>query len=127
VEIAGFHETLDNTVSRAIITVFAERCKSRSERHLAQVAELVDAPGSGPGGGNTVEVRVLSWAPKTLPDVLFEALVSSWSAENSRKTSQPRIAINACGVFVFALPFLRFISFAFRPVRAIRSDFSENS
>jgi hypothetical protein len=28
------------------------------------VAELVDAPGSGPGGGNTVEVRVLSWAPR---------------------------------------------------------------
>ena len=27
------------------------------------MAELVDAPGSGPGGGNTVEVRVLSWAP----------------------------------------------------------------
>jgi hypothetical protein len=23
------------------------------------MAELVDAPGSGPGGGNTVEVRVL--------------------------------------------------------------------
>jgi hypothetical protein len=34
-----------------------------AETHLAQVAELVDAPGSGPGGGNTVEVRVLSWAP----------------------------------------------------------------
>ncbi|CAG9193261.1 hypothetical protein BCAR13_1070029 [Paraburkholderia caribensis] len=29
----------------------------------AQVAELVDALGSGPSGGNTVEVRVLSWAP----------------------------------------------------------------
>ena len=28
------------------------------------MAKLVDAPGSGPGGGNTVEVRVLSWAPK---------------------------------------------------------------
>ncbi|WP_250495521.1 MULTISPECIES: hypothetical protein, partial [unclassified Caballeronia] len=27
---------------------------------LAQVAELVDALGSGPSGGNTVEVRVLS-------------------------------------------------------------------
>ncbi|SPC07417.1 hypothetical protein CO2235_U670030 [Cupriavidus oxalaticus] len=32
--------------------------------HLAQVAELVDALGSGPSGGNTVEVRVLSWAPR---------------------------------------------------------------
>ena len=29
----------------------------------AEVAELVDAPGSGPGGGNTVEVRVLFSAP----------------------------------------------------------------
>ena len=37
--------------------------KTRSTRTLAQVAELVDALGSGPSGGNTVEVRVLSWAP----------------------------------------------------------------
>ena len=29
----------------------------------AQMAELVDALGSGPSGGNTVEVRVLFWAP----------------------------------------------------------------
>ncbi len=28
------------------------------------MAELVDALGSGPSGGNTVEVRVLFWAPK---------------------------------------------------------------
>lgn len=27
------------------------------------MAELVDALGSGPSGGNTVEVRVLFWAP----------------------------------------------------------------
>ena len=33
-------------------------------RHRAQMAELVDALGSGPSGGNTVEVRVLFWAPK---------------------------------------------------------------
>ena len=32
-------------------------------RTPAQVAELVDAHGSGPCGGNTVEVRVLSRAP----------------------------------------------------------------
>ena len=35
----------------------------------AQVAELVDAPGSGPGGGNTVEVRVLFWAPHTIHSI----------------------------------------------------------
>ena len=29
----------------------------------AQVAKLVDALGSGPSGGNTVGVRVPSWAP----------------------------------------------------------------
>src|SRR5947207_13532262 len=30
------------------------------------MAELVDALGSGPSGGNTVEVRVLFWAPPTV-------------------------------------------------------------
>ena len=34
-----------------------------AQRTPAQVAELVDALGSGPSGGNIVEVRVLSWAP----------------------------------------------------------------
>src|SRR4030095_14511860 len=32
----------------------------------AQVAELVDAPSSGGGAGNGVEVRVLSWAPQAI-------------------------------------------------------------
>ncbi len=31
--------------------------------HLGKTEELVDALGSGPSGGNTVEVRVFSWAP----------------------------------------------------------------
>ena len=35
----------------------------QSALRLAEMAELVDALGSGPSGGNTVEVRVLSWAP----------------------------------------------------------------
>ena len=35
-----------------------------AQRTPAQVAELVDALGSGPSGGNIVEVRVLSWAPE---------------------------------------------------------------
>ena len=39
---------------------------------VAQVAELADALGSGPSGGNPVEVRVLSWAPK-LPDSLTQS------------------------------------------------------
>jgi hypothetical protein len=36
------------------------------------MAELVDALGSGPSGGNTVEVRVLFWAPslKKGPQIL---------------------------------------------------------
>ena len=33
------------------------------DANIAQMAELVDALGSGPSGGNTVEVRVLFWAP----------------------------------------------------------------
>ena len=47
---------------------------------LAQMAELVDALGSGPSGGNTVEVRVLFWAPylspigSRLPQVLHKLL-----------------------------------------------------
>ena len=43
----------DFTRKSAIILVF----------RIAQMAELVDALGSGPSGGNTVEVRVLFWAP----------------------------------------------------------------
>ena len=34
---------------------------------LAQVAELVDALGSGPSACKGVEVRVLSWAPSYIP------------------------------------------------------------
>ena len=40
---------------------------------LAQMAELVDALGSGPSGGNTVEVRVLFWAPS--PHSLFRKIL----------------------------------------------------
>ena len=49
----------------------------------AQVAELVDALGSGPSGGNTVEVRVLSWAPD----------------QSSKKKT--RSAFEPCGFFLF--------------------------
>ena len=34
----------------------------------AQMAELVDAPASGAGDRKVVEVRVLFWAPYTLPE-----------------------------------------------------------
>ncbi|CAL8473799.1 protein of unknown function [Caballeronia sp. S22] len=58
---------LDSYNGVAIMAFFAADAKRIaaicSTRTLAQVAELVDALGSGPSGGNTVEVRVLSWAP----------------------------------------------------------------
>jgi hypothetical protein len=46
------------------MAIFRSAVSSQAKR--AQVAELVDALGSGPSGGNTVEVRVLSWAPSVL-------------------------------------------------------------
>ena len=52
----GFLEMLDSFEAVAIIAVSVVQTP-------AQVAKLVDALGSGPSGGNTVEVRVLSWAP----------------------------------------------------------------
>jgi hypothetical protein len=59
-------------------------------RTLAQVAELVDALGSGPSGGNTVEVRVLSWAPdvrKSHLRVAFSFYAETlFSVSMSRKT-----------------------------------------
>ena len=50
-------EMLDSKLWTDIMAVFV------AQRTPAQVAELVDALGSGPSGGNIVEVRVLSWAP----------------------------------------------------------------
>ncbi len=38
---------------------------------LAQVAELVDALGSGPSARKGVEVRVLSWAPRYYYNPMF--------------------------------------------------------
>ena len=50
----------------------ANRVADEQASQCAQVAELVDALGSGPSGGNTVEVRVFSWAP------LFKKKPSLW-------------------------------------------------
>jgi hypothetical protein len=50
-------KVLDSHILADTMAVFVAR------RTPAQVAELVDALGSGPSGGNIVEVRVLSWAP----------------------------------------------------------------
>jgi hypothetical protein len=38
------------------------------------MAELVDALGSGPSGGNTVEVRVLFWAPVILRKIITSSI-----------------------------------------------------
>ena len=50
----------------------------------AQVAELVDALGSGPSGGNTVEVRVLSWAPSVLKRSASAGLFHFYAQEAKR-------------------------------------------
>ena len=41
------------------------------DARIAQMAELVDALGSGPSGGNTVEVRVLFWAPLSVKKIII--------------------------------------------------------
>ncbi len=46
------------------------------------MAELVDALGSGPSGGNTVEVRVLFWAPRA--PILGANILSETLHINSR-------------------------------------------
>ena len=59
----GWRNFIAETVDRG--AGVATIAPSLSQR--AQVAELVDALGSGPSGGNIVEVRVLSWAPIDVP------------------------------------------------------------
>ena len=53
----------------------AFRKLEKPEAVHAQMAELVDALGSGPSAGNGVEVRVLFWAPiHQVANVLQRAL-----------------------------------------------------
>src|SRR5690606_15936532 len=62
----------------------------------AQVAELVDALGSGPSDGNIVEVRVFSWAPlfrkNRAPGSVFSFLVAATSqhATQSRRSESTK-------------------------------------
>ena len=51
------------------IRPYSEPCIGVSS--IAQMAELVDALGSGPSGGNTVEVRVLFWAPLSVMKIII--------------------------------------------------------
>src|SRR5699024_9620485 len=57
--ITGTRKCLTSAPPMPILRGSAASCVQR----LAQVAELVDAPASGAGEGNLVEVRVFSWAP----------------------------------------------------------------
>jgi hypothetical protein len=66
---------------------------------LAQVAELVDALGSGPSGGNTVEVRVLSWAPRSL----FSR--NALMADRSQKPNVHRVGFFAFSASIFQIQF----------------------
>lgn len=54
------------------------------------MAKLVDALGSGPSGGNTVEVRFLSWAPITKAPIsrgFFVAAIVSANASDPSTAS----------------------------------------
>ena len=71
------------------------------------MAELVDALGSGPSGGNTVEVRVLFWAPWLLSSTgreaganifIYSVIVQLISPAPSRHTA--RMADGSTGSWV---------------------------
>ena len=68
----------------------------------AQVAELVDALGSGPSGGNTVGVRVPSWAPNKqaagLPRRLFYLVPREKSLRTSREGTRKDCHAGQSGV-----------------------------
>src|SRR6185295_16875938 len=71
---------------------------------LAEVAELVDALGSGPSGGNTVGVRVPSSAPN--PNPAFSADIPSAACRRRRlaKIIRPTAALRSlscCRIDVF--------------------------
>lgn len=55
---------------------------------VAQMAELVDALGSGPSGSNTVQVRVLFWAKLLIPCNIWDSNNSIKNLQNFEKQSK---------------------------------------
>src|SRR5207248_10552105 len=62
-DVAGHTVRSSNVAWRPISPRTSERMYGAGHSSIAQMAELVDALGSGASGGSTVEVRVLFWAP----------------------------------------------------------------
>jgi hypothetical protein len=60
---------------------------------------LVDALGSGPSGGNTVEVRVLSWAPRSL----FSR--NAFMTDRSQKPNVQCVGFFVFSAFIFQIQF----------------------
>lgn len=52
---------------------------------VAQMAELVDALGSGPSGSNTVQVRVLFWASLLISCIIRNYIVRFWVLKHRQK------------------------------------------
>ncbi len=74
----------------------AMQCKA--DEKAAQVAELVDAHGSGPCGGNTVEVRVFSWAPE-FKNPLHYVVGFFICAMKKHRTQKKAGTLNTAGTF----------------------------
>jgi hypothetical protein len=67
--------------------------------YIAQMAELVDALGSGPSGGNTVEVRVLFRAPCIKQHLAVAGSISMQQHTKGRESDLFCFSNVAAGVF----------------------------